>query len=128
MLGGLVAALLVSLVPVASADWPQFHHDAARTGSAGTNGKVTAKNVAGLVKRRSFASGGAIDNAPVAAGGVVYFGSFDGSAYALSASTGKQLWKYPIGGTVEEISVDRGLAFVTSSAGGIYAVDAKTGT
>ena len=57
----------------------------------------------------------------------MYFGSLDGSAYALSASTGKQLWKYPIGGSVEEISVDHGLAFVTSSTGGIYAVDAKTG-
>ena len=40
---------------------------------------------------------GEVSSSPAVAGGVVYVGSDDGKVYALSASTGTQIWSYTTG-------------------------------
>jgi eukaryotic-like serine/threonine-protein kinase len=89
-------ALLLSLaVPAAasSADWPQFHFGADRSGFNPGETTLSASNLAelGLSWRTTIRS--APLSAPVVGAGTVYVGSNDGSLYALNASTGGIVWR-----------------------------------
>lgn len=70
---------------------------------------------------------------PVAAGGRVFFGSYDGKMYAIDANTtggavAQTLWSYPTGGAIfNSAAVDNNLVFFGSDDGYLYAVRADTG-
>ncbi len=76
----------------------------------------------------SFATGAAVVSSPVLDKGVLYFGSGDGSVYAVDAETGMQKWSAPTRGAVDSTpAVDHGLVFAVSYDGGLYAFDAASG-
>src|SRR5262245_6141823 len=47
-----------------------------------------------------FQTGDRIVSSPVYADGAIYFGGDDGNVYAVSATDGRQLWRYRTGGPV----------------------------
>jgi len=76
----------------------------------------------------TFATGGAIVSSPAVAGGVVYFGSADGSLYAVNAASGKQRWRFDAHGQVNSSpAVADGVVYAVSLDGNLYAVDAASG-
>lgn len=66
---------------------------------------------------------------PVAADGVVYFGSSaDGTVRALHLETGELLWRFCTGGPVRFApTVARGKVYVASDDGWLYCLEARTG-
>ncbi|GGO93989.1 outer membrane protein assembly factor BamB family protein [Wenjunlia tyrosinilytica] len=78
--------------------------------------------------RWKFATGGAVAPAMVAAGGVVYAGSKDGSLYALDAASGEQRWQFTAGNGVYSspaVAADR--VYIGSADYNLYAVDTSSG-
>ena len=66
--------------------------------------------------------------APVAAGGLVFYGGSDGVVRALDADSGRERWKAYTGGAVRyPPTVADGRALVGSGDGWVYALEAATG-
>jgi outer membrane protein assembly factor BamB len=60
------------------------------------------------------------------ANGVVYIGSWDHKVYALNAKTGKKLWSYTTGSSVDSSpAVANGVVYFSPSNGGVYAFGLK---
>jgi outer membrane protein assembly factor BamB len=76
----------------------------------------------------SYQTGGAIWGTPSVSDGTVYFGSDDGSLYAVDAHAGSLLWKFTTQGIVRsQPAVASGLIYVASDDGFLYAIDARRG-
>jgi len=76
----------------------------------------------------SMASGGPVRSSPVAVGGVIYVGSYDGNVYAIDAASGAKRWAYATGGKVSgSAAVVSNVVYIASEAGSLYALDAATG-
>jgi outer membrane protein assembly factor BamB len=69
-------------------------------------------------------------SAPAAvAAGLVYFGTIDGTVYALSAASGKESWHFSTGGAILGSPVVSGnVVYLGSDDGKLYALNASTGT
>jgi len=66
---------------------------------------------------------------PVIAGDTVYFGSADGSLYALDPATGHEKWKCKTGSRIRAAAaVADGVVYLPSMDGNLYALDSATGT
>ncbi|WFB10786.1 PQQ-binding-like beta-propeller repeat protein [Streptomyces sp. LX-29] len=75
-----------------------------------------------------FTTGGAVTAAMVAAGGVVYASSKDGSLYALDAASGDIRWQFTTGnGVYSSATVTGGVVYIGSADYALYAVNAATG-
>ncbi|MDG5805548.1 PQQ-binding-like beta-propeller repeat protein [Streptomyces ossamyceticus] len=75
-----------------------------------------------------YGTGGPVAPALLAAGGLVYAGSRDGSMYALDAETGKRRWAFGTGNGVYTCpAVVGGVAYFGSADYHLYAVDVRTG-
>lgn len=71
---------------------------------------------------------GPVRSSPVVVDGVVYFGSCDGSVYALRAADGDEIWRHDTDGPVTgSAAVVDGVVYVASQDGAAYALEAKTG-
>jgi PGF-CTERM protein len=71
-----------------------------------------------------------MDSSPTVADGTVYFGSDDGTLYAVDAATGEQEWAFthqPPYAVDSSPTVADGTVYVGSQGGNLYAVDAATG-
>jgi outer membrane protein assembly factor BamB len=104
-------------------DWPQYLHDAARTG-------YTAEAVVPpLVEAWRFDRAVARSyTPPVVAEGKVIFGSSHHHLYALDAATGQPLWWFQTGGDLTAApAVADGRVFCASEDHALYAVDLQTG-
>jgi outer membrane protein assembly factor BamB len=78
--------------------------------------------------RWSFRTGGPVWSSPVAVGGTVFVGSFDGNLYAIDEATGGERWRFATGGRIySSPAVAHGLVYFGSADGSLYAVDAATG-
>jgi outer membrane protein assembly factor BamB len=67
-------------------------------------------------------------SSPAVANGKVYFGSGDGSVYAVDAATGVLQWKHPTGGVVHSSpAVVGNTVYVGSWDSVLYAIDAESG-
>lgn len=67
-------------------------------------------------------------SSPVADETTVYFGSGDGSVYAVAAATGELRWKFKTGGVVHASpALSQGVLYVGSWDTFLYALDAVTG-
>jgi outer membrane protein assembly factor BamB len=64
---------------------------------------------------------------PVASGGLVLFGTIDGDFFAVDAQKHQLTWGVHLGGMLGPITVGRELVYSHSSAGFLFALDAKTG-
>jgi hypothetical protein len=75
-----------------------------------------------------FPTGDRIVSSPVYKDGVIYFGSDDGSVYAVGATDGRQLWKRRTGGPVASTPAIAGdILYVVSYDGKLHALAARTG-
>ena len=94
--------------------WPVFRHDSARSGH------TAAMVPANLTQQWSADIGGKLTQ-PVTADGKVYVASIDRHAlHALSAKTGKPIWRYTAGGRIDSPpSIYRGMAIFGSRNGWI---------
>ncbi len=93
-----VAAFLA--VGCSSADWPAFRHDALRTAAQNeasplSNPKMKALRFGWRFPAGRETLGGGFRASPVVYKGRVFIGNGNGYFYALSAKTGKRLWRYP---------------------------------
>ena len=101
----IIVALLLSTP--ASADWPMFDHDSARSGFAAGDKTITLGNVAGLHKRWVSKYDAAGDGAPIVLDNVTVSGKTEavlfqetlaGTTYAVVAHTGVLLWSHTTSG------------------------------
>lgn len=73
-------------------------------------------------------TGAEVRSSPAVAGGRVYFGSYDGSFYALDAETGAERWPLTTADTIHSSpAVVDGTVYVGNMESRLYAVDAATG-
>jgi outer membrane protein assembly factor BamB len=100
-----------------------FRGDAAHDGAYRGDGPRQFHRV-----KWKFPTGDRIVSSPVYKDGVIYFGSDDGSVYAVGAADGRQLWKRRTGGPVASTPAIAGdMLYVVSYDGKLHALDAKTG-
>jgi outer membrane protein assembly factor BamB len=75
-----------------------------------------------------FPTQGWVSSSPAVAYGMVFFGSWDGTLYALKVAAGDQMWKYATGGPMScSAAVADSKVFMGASDGNFYAFDAETG-
>jgi len=92
-----------------------------------TGGSLTAFSTGGRFLWRRF-TGSYVYSSPAVAAGRVFFGSYDGVFYALSATSGATLWAHRTGGPISgAASVVDGVAYAGSFSHRILGVDARSG-
>jgi outer membrane protein assembly factor BamB len=75
-----------------------------------------------------FHTGGMVIDSPAVAEGKVYFGSSDGSFYAVATESGVQQWKFDAKSRIPSSpAVKDGVVYFGAYDGNFYAVDASTG-
>jgi len=109
-----------------AADWSQYRSGPAHLGTNPSEAVLSPTTVRELGQAWTSSIGGTV-SAPVVAGGTVYAGSSNGSAYALDAVTGASRWTATVGGTVSGPAAVGRTVFVGSSSGTVRALDAATG-
>jgi eukaryotic-like serine/threonine-protein kinase len=138
----LLAATLVivapQLLPVSGAaqtasstrvsQWNTFHGNAARTGWAAGPAPVHNDTL------WSFDTGAPVQSSPVISGGALFVGSDNGRLYALSPSTGRELWNRSFGefAVVQSTPAVQGdtlyIGCQNFSGSGLFALDASDGS
>ncbi|UCB42766.1 MAG: PQQ-like beta-propeller repeat protein [Dehalococcoidales bacterium] len=69
-----------------------------------------------------------LSSSPTVVDSVIYFGTQEGSLYALDSDTGTKLWEFRTGGIVESSpAVVDGIVYFGSTDGNFYALNAETG-
>jgi outer membrane protein assembly factor BamB len=104
-------------------DWPMFR------GSSPLTGLSDAALPSTLKLHWSFQAKDSIESSAALVSGAAYFGSMDGSLYAVDLATGKLRWRYETSGPVQESSpcVCNGTVFIGDLNGVFHAVEASTG-
>ena len=139
--GGLMALLAFREANDSSLDWPEYNGNATRSHYSEAS-QISAENVGQLKVAWTYASGGAdtvfhrtqMQCNPIVIDGILYGVSANTQAFALDATTGKELWKTNV--TETEGTTSRGVSYWTEGnektiffgAGKwLYTVDASTG-
>ena len=139
--GGLMALLAFREANDLGLDWPEYNGNAARSHYSEAS-QISAENVGQLKVAWTYASGGAdtvfhrtqMQCNPIVIDGVLYGVSANTQAFALDATTGRELWKTNV--TETEGTTSRGVSYwaagtektIFFGAGKwLYAVDAVTG-
>jgi outer membrane protein assembly factor BamB/predicted amidohydrolase len=121
------ATLTDADTPVESpADWPTLRASNTRTATS----TATIPAQVDLLWQTPSGRGDACvaPTAPVVVGDIICIGGSDGVVRALSASTGKVLWKAYTGGTIRlPPTIWQGRVFVGSGDGWVYAFATRTG-
>ncbi|AYQ31862.1 pyrroloquinoline quinone-dependent dehydrogenase [Runella sp. SP2] len=139
--GGLMALLAFREANDLGLDWPEYNGNAARSHYSEAS-QISAENVSQLKVAWTYASGGAdtvfhrtqMQCNPIVIDGILYGVSANTQAFALDATTGKELWKTNVSET--EGTTSRGVSYwsegtektIFFGAGKwLYAVDAVSG-
>lgn len=83
------------MAPVGSPDWPSYGRDLRNTRWNDAEQTIGRDNVATLAEKWTFAAS-SVTSTPAIADGVVYFGAWNGTLYAVDAATGMQAWATPL--------------------------------
>ena len=131
-----LSLLLVAIAPLAKADWPTFRNDAERTGYTPellteklslqwSHHSAKPKPAWPRSSRKTFD----FAHQPIAADGMVYFGSsVDCAVRALDAATGKRKWIFYTRSPIRFAPLYwKGQLFVGSDDGYLYCLDAAIG-
>ena len=97
-------------------------------GKGTTGGRVAAISVqyANVLWSRTLPSRS--ESSPLIVGDTLYFGSEDGTVYALRAKDGNARWTVHVGGAVKGgLAYDRGKVYFGDYSGHLHAYDARTG-
>ncbi len=115
LMGGLALLFVLSLVVAgivqlprqaahaAAGDWPTFLGSNARTGYNGAETAITPATAPNLKLEWTYSTKGHISAEPSAAGGQLYWGSWDGNEYATDLK-GNKIWAASIGGQTPNCS------------------------
>jgi len=115
--------LLSAALPCAAAVEPMFRGGPSHAGIAASDAPREFRRV-----KWTFPTGNRVVSSPVMHAGILYFGSDDGSIYAVQAATGRQLWKRATKGPVPSTPAIAGdLLYATSYDGHLYALDLRNG-
>lgn len=76
-------------------EWPMYGRDRKRTFTNSASA-LTPANVGSLAPAWTFATGDVVTAQAVVVAGVVYFGSWDGSFYAVDQATGALRWSFEV--------------------------------
>jgi outer membrane protein assembly factor BamB len=69
-----------------------------------------------------------VESSPLLHGNRLFFGSWDHGVHAISAKTGRRIWRFPADNQVNTSAAYwRGRIFIGSDSGTLYALSAKTG-
>lgn len=80
-----------------STDWPMYGHDLSHSFAVPPGcSAIRAATVAGLRPAWYFHTADSVTASPAVSHGTVYVGSWDGTFYALDATTGRLRWRYRI--------------------------------
>jgi outer membrane protein assembly factor BamB len=125
----MVGIVLAFPAVASSADWPQFHFGADRSGYNPNESTLDASNLSRLGASWRTAISNAPVTSPVVVDGVVFVGSNDRNLYALDASTGAILWSAPTGeGISRSPAVANGRVYVGSDDSRVYAFPTSCST
>ena len=96
-------------------DWPMFRLNLAHTAAIG-NQEIT--NEPQLLWK--YDTGDVVESSPAIVDGVLFAGTFNQALLALDAATGKEIWRFPVGGLLRAspavvIHVDKGVFFFIAS-------------
>jgi len=109
------------LVCAALAGWPMFRGEPALTGLA--TGRLPDQ----LELRWSYNTGAPIQSSPAIAAGKVFIGNDTGTLVALDLNTGKPVWTFQAGDSIEATPLLLNAVYVGSADGNLSALDLKTG-
>ncbi len=93
---GLVLVSNVALAQSGGGLWTSAGQDVNNTRHQSTENKIGSENVADLVVKWEFATGGDVSATPAVDGTAIYFPDFAGNLYALDRGTGALLWQRQI--------------------------------
>ncbi|MHC4250377.1 MAG: outer membrane protein assembly factor BamB family protein, partial [Planctomycetota bacterium] len=106
----------------ADESWPQFRHDALRSGVAGT--ELPER----LGRKWKAEIGGRLTQPVIAGGKVLVAAADEGVVHALDARTGRSAWDYVAGGRVDSPpAVHGGLALLGSADGRVHCLRLSDG-
>lgn len=134
------ALLIANNVPPPS-DWPMFGQNLANTATNATEATISPKNVAHLLPKWTFTTGGDVSARAAVVGGIAYFPDWGGNIWAVNAGSGKKVWGHQLSdyglapGTVSRTSpaVANGLIYIgtvyttSGPTGWLLAINASTG-
>lgn len=107
-------------------DWVRYGNRLDGTRRAGPS-PITVATAGRLRPAWRFTAGGPVTGTPIVVNGIVLIGSYDGSLYALDASTGSPRWSFATGATAFErdMKVPLGISgSATVADGAVYVGDA----
>lgn len=110
-----------------AADWPQYRHDAQRSGRAGSGYTAGPDGRLHLQWAYSFGERVEVEVEPIVAGDRVFVGSMSGLMTALNAADGSVLWEHQAGPIPHTAAYADGRLFFGSLDGRVYALDAGSG-
>jgi outer membrane protein assembly factor BamB len=120
-IGSTHTVLAPTLQPTTQGDWPLFHGNIQRTGSAPTT------HGSKLTMAWSYCTGNTISSSPVVHNGIVYIGSLDKTLTALTIRSGKRLWQVQAdNGFYSTPAIQNGIIYA-ASLDSLYAINAQTG-
>ena len=107
----------------AATNWPEFHFDAANTGSTSDAGPTINTTL------WTFDTTGKVGGSAAVANGFVFTNAKDKKVlYRLNATTGAQSWNYTAGGNLDSSpAVSGGIVYVGSDDNKLYALNETTG-
>jgi outer membrane protein assembly factor BamB len=110
-------------------DWPQWQHDAARTGRTTEFARVRKfPDLPRSAWKFSFPERVHFRMQPIVAAGVVHVGCMDGKMYAFEGKSGAPRWTAELDGEITNApAVADGVAIVGTIAGSVWGLDAKSG-
>jgi polyvinyl alcohol dehydrogenase (cytochrome) len=80
----------------AAGQWLSMGRDPGNSRSQPSERQIGLSNVAGLVSKWTFTTGGDVSATPTVAGNAVYFPDWAGNLYAVRADNGQSLWSHQI--------------------------------
>jgi len=86
-------ATALSLAP----GWTTYGYDLNNTQSSPQPSRITKESIATLGEKWRVLVGGGATSTPMSMDGIVYFGAWDGSFFAVSSATGEVRWKARVG-------------------------------
>jgi polyvinyl alcohol dehydrogenase (cytochrome) len=118
-------------------DWSTYMFNVGRSGYNKAETVINRTSAPNLKVHWTAKAGGTVFSQPVTAGGVIYWGSFDGYEHATNLN-GQQLWATNLGqrtacapvnplGVVSTAAVVNGVAYVGGGDDNLYALNASNG-
>ena len=96
MVFGLMLVPNIALAQSGGGLWTSAGQDVNNSRHQSTENKISSENVADLVVKWEFATGGDVSATPAVDGKAVYFPDYAGNLYALDRDTGALLWQRQI--------------------------------